>query len=64
MYCSGRIEHMHFWSLDGEKRTNGVAVILEDMVARNFSQLMIDYGPKQSAEKICINAHDTNKLKK
>lgn len=33
MYCSGRTEHMHFWSLDGEKRTNGVAVILEDMVA-------------------------------
>ena len=33
MYFSEKIEHMHFWSLDGEKRKNGVEVILENMVA-------------------------------
>jgi len=33
MSCSGKTEHMPFWSLDGEKRKNGIEVILENMVA-------------------------------
>lgn len=33
VYCSGKIGHMHFWSLVGKKRKNEVGAILENMVA-------------------------------